>query len=110
MMNINQFRADHLIKLLLSFLLYIKDYLTHTFHNSPFLSLSSLIFIITSVALLYTLRKLWNIIKQLQQHSVFLELTPPAFTDKTSYTTQQLFSVLHHLGSQRTFFERLLGK
>lgn len=42
-------------------------------------------------------------------HYVLLELTPPSLTEKTAYTTKQLFSVLHTVGMQRTFFERLLG-
>lgn len=47
--------------------------------------------------------------KLLRDHYVLLELTPPALTEKTAYTTMQLFSVLHTVGMQRTFFEKLLG-
>ncbi|MGH7203678.1 MAG: hypothetical protein ACREHC_04515, partial [Candidatus Levyibacteriota bacterium] len=59
---------------------------------------------------LYLFRKVWLLIRALKQEQVFLELTPPALTEKTAYTTQQLFSVLHNVGSQRSFMDRLLGK
>jgi hypothetical protein len=48
-------------------------------------------------------------IRLLRQESVFLELTPPAFTEKTAYTTQQFFSLLHNFGNQRSFIDKLLG-
>jgi hypothetical protein len=31
-------------------------------------------------------------------------------TEKTAYTTQQLFSVIHNLGKQRSFIDKILGK
>src|SRR6266403_3373358 len=62
------------------------------------------------IIVLYILRKFWVLKTLLQQEKVFLELTPPALTEKTSYTTQQLFSVLHQLGNQQTLLERILGK
>jgi len=40
---------------------------------------------------------------------MLLELTPPSFTEKQSYTTDQLFSIIHALGSQKSFKDRLLG-
>lgn len=46
----------------------------------------------------------------LSKKSILLELTPPAFTEKTSYTTTQLFSVIHELGKVKTIKDRLLGK
>src|SRR5260221_2417225 len=58
----------------------------------------------------FTLRKVLNIRNYLLQKSIFLELTPPAFTEKTAYTTQQLFSVLHNIGSQRTIVDKFLGR
>ncbi|MCL4415247.1 MAG: hypothetical protein M1365_00890 [Actinobacteria bacterium] len=41
---------------------------------------------------------------------MLLEITPPAFTEKTAYTTQQLFSVFHDLGYKTNFFNSLLGR
>jgi energy-coupling factor transporter ATP-binding protein EcfA2 len=109
MIDIQQIRADHLIKIPLGFFKYTVDYFVHGFHNSPFLVLLVIYFFIL-LGLLFIFRRLWNIKILLQQKSVFLELTPPAFTDKTAYTTQQLFSVLHNVGSQRPILDRLLGK
>ena len=45
----------------------------------------------------------------LAEQSMLLELTPPSFTEQESYTTDQLFSVIHALGNQRSFKDRLLG-
>lgn len=59
---------------------------------------------------LFILTKYWNIRKLLNKESVFLELTPPAFTDKSAYTTQQLFSVIHSIGRQLSFWDRLFGR
>ena len=79
------------------------------YNHAPFL----LPFIIVSciaLSLIYVTRKLLAIKRILNQEQLFLELTPPAFTDKSAYTTQQLFSVLHNIGSQRSIMDRLLGK
>lgn len=45
----------------------------------------------------------------LNEQSMLLELTPPSFTEQEAYTTDQLFSVIHALGNQRSFKDRLLG-
>lgn len=71
------------------------------------------LFIVLAVVigiLLLALRKFLNFRKLLNEEQVFLELTPPAFTDKSAYTTQQLFSVLHSIGRQLSFLDRLLGR
>ena len=60
-------------------------------------------------ALLLLLRKLFVFKKSLQEQSVLLELTPPSFTEKQSYTTDQLFAIIHSLGDQRSIKEKLLG-
>jgi len=70
-------------------------------------------FLISSISLfciMYVLRRFLLLRYSLDQKSVFLELTPPAITDKTAYTTQQLFSILHQAGSQKTFMDKVLGK
>jgi len=46
----------------------------------------------------------------LKEPSVLLELTPPALTEKTSYTTQQLFAVIHNLGAGKSLLAKLLGR
>ncbi len=62
------------------------------------------------VGLLSGLRWLLEIRRSLTDKSVLLELTPPAFSQKTAYTTAQLFTVVHTLGSKRKFIDRVLGR
>lgn len=45
-----------------------------------------------------------------KQKAVFIELTPPAQTDKTTEANQRLFSVLHGLEASRTFADKLLRR
>lgn len=57
-----------------------------------------------------TLSALINLNHVLKRSYVFLELTPPAGTDKASIATQRLFSVLHGLDASRTPKERVLRR
>lgn len=59
------------------------------------------------VLAIITLRLL-DIRRLLDQKSVLLELTPPAFADKTPRATQGLFSVLHRLEETRPWVDKLL--
>ncbi len=61
------------------------------------------------IFLLLIIRKILAIKKLLSEPSMLLELTPPSFTEKQSYTTDQLFSIIHALGNQRSFKDKLLG-
>jgi hypothetical protein len=73
----------------------------------------NLTLIITALLILcfiYVIRKLFSLIDTLKSPSVLLELTPPATTEKSAYTTQQLFSVLHSLGSNRTLSDKIIGR
>ena len=56
------------------------------------------------------LRRYYNFRYQLNQKSIILELTPPAFTHKTPLATEQLFAVLHVIGRSRSWRESLLGR
>ncbi len=71
----------------------------------PLLIISSVL-----IVLLLIIRKLLAVINILKQEHVFLELTPPASTTKSAYTTQQFFSLLHNIGNQRTWIDKLLGR
>ncbi|HSX06305.1 MAG TPA: type IV secretory system conjugative DNA transfer family protein [Candidatus Saccharimonadia bacterium] len=53
--------------------------------------------------------RLLNVRHLLRQKTTLLELTPPAFIDKTLQATQYLFSVLHTLDETRHWLERFLG-
>lgn len=74
----------------------------------PYLLL--VILVMFALGLLFLLRLILQIRRSLRESSVLLELTPPAFTQKTAYTTSQLFSIIHNLGEKRTFLDKLLGK
>lgn len=62
-----------------------------------------------ALVLALVLRKLFAIRRSLNADTVLLELTPPAKTEQDSYTTEQLFSLIHALGHHRSFKDRLLG-
>jgi hypothetical protein len=54
----------------------------------------------------YQLFRLYLIVKQLKEKSILFELQPLKNTEQSSYTTQQLFAILHGLAKQRTFLHR----
>lgn len=58
--------------------------------------------------LIGTILRLYNYRRKYKQKSVLLELTPPAFTNKTPIATAQLFSVLHGLLKSRSFKDAAL--
>lgn len=66
-----------------------------------------------SVFLVFTLffifHKLLLIHLHLQQSFIFLEVRPPRETLQSSYTTQQLFNLMHGLAKQSSWFQKLLG-
>src|SRR3989344_1062387 len=72
--------------------------------------LSNVLPILGLLLALYLLRKFLINKRLLNEDSVLLELTPPAISEKTAYTTSQLFSVIHELGKQKTFTDKLLGR
>lgn len=75
-----------------------------------FLYIILVIFLFVLGILLWLIRRIYLIKNSLKETSILLEITPPAFSEKTAYTTQQLFSVIHNLGDRRTWVEKLLGK
>ncbi len=107
-MDVQKYRADYLIGNLFHNFSFTKV----LFFLSPLFSHILAIFIALAaiIVIIVILRFVISYIFYLKEQSVFLEITPPAFTQKTAYTTQQLFSVLHTIGNQRTVFERLTGK
>ncbi len=105
-MDFQKLRADYLLDNFLSSLHLEKDLIVSQY--SSFIPL--VLFLLGLTAIVFILRKFLTIRKSLNETSILLELTPPAFMQKTAYTTQQLFSVIHNLGDRRTFWEKLLGK
>jgi hypothetical protein len=59
------------------------------------------------VYILYQACRLYLFLKQLKEKSVLFELQPLKNTEQSSYTTQQLFAILHGLAKQRSFIHRL---
>ncbi len=69
-----------------------------------FLSVTIFLLIVLNI-----LRKLLIVFLQLKQSFTFLEVNPPQETLKSSYTTQQLFTLIHGLAKQRSLLHRLIG-
>jgi hypothetical protein len=69
------------------------------------LKIASIAFIALYVC--YQLFRLYFIIKQLKEKSILFELQPLKNTEQSSYTTQQLFAILHGLAKQRSLINRL---
>ncbi|OGE32844.1 hypothetical protein A3C59_04445 [Candidatus Daviesbacteria bacterium RIFCSPHIGHO2_02_FULL_36_13] len=58
-----------------------------------------------AIRLILRLKKIFN------EESVLLEITPPAYIDKSAYTTQRLFEILHQeLNWDRSWMDKLLGR
>src|ERR1035437_6110578 len=78
-------------------------------HN-PLSLLPILILIIFVILLSFFLRLFLRIKKSVEEMPVLLEITPPSRTEKTAYTTTQLFSTFHGLIKEQTILDKLLGK
>ncbi len=69
------------------------------------------IYVFVVIALIiYLVRKILILRRNFLQESVLLEITPPAFTEKSAYTTEQLFSVIHNAKNGNKFINLLLDK
>src|ERR1035437_3416798 len=78
-------------------------------HN-PLSLLPILILIIFVILLAVILRLFFRIKKSVKEVPILLEITPPSHTEKTAYTTTQLFSTFHGLVREQTLLDKLLGK
>ncbi len=78
---------------------------SHSIFVSPIFIISLVVFIL----LLLLFRWIYVLWRATTEKSILLELTPPAFTDKSAYTTKELFSVIHGLGKHQRLLERFLG-
>src|SRR3989344_275483 len=87
-----------------------KDGLNIAAQNTTIPFIPILLLLPVSLILFLIARVLLNMRRSLKEPFVLLEITPPAFTEKTSYTTAQFFSVIHRLGKDKTFGERVLGR
>ncbi len=104
-MNVQQLRADYLVGSVFKNFNLVKLN-SDIFYSFPF----ALLLVTISIAfILLIVRRLLFIKHSLDEKSVLLELTPPSITEKNAYTTDQLFSIIHSLGNQRSFRDKLLG-
>lgn len=83
----------------------LREFFSALYSLLPFISV-----VLLFLLLVYVLRRIFLLREILKNKTVLLELTPPATTEKSSYTTQQLFSVIHSLGIQKTLIDKLLGR
>jgi hypothetical protein len=74
------------------------SYLAYILPFIPFIIWLLVIFLVFYIFLTF-----YAFVTSLRKKTIFLQLTPPARTDKTAYTTQQLFLVLHNAGMQKSF-------
>ncbi len=107
MVNVEQLRIDHIVGQVIPHSFNVKDLSSFASDNSNILLGIGTVFGL--LVILLVIRRIFLIKSAIKQQSVLLELTPPAITEKTSYTTQQLFLVIHNLGEHKTFIDRLLG-
>ncbi len=103
--NWHHLEAGYLLDRFTSF----SSHALNTFHISIFLAPRFIILFIILILIALITRKIYSLIKSLTEDSVLLELTPPAFTDKSAFTTEQLFSVIHGMGKGQRIWERLMG-
>ncbi len=106
-MNAEKLKAGYWLNKLWLILLHLKDNFFPVVNNS--LVLHAIVVIAFFSVILYFLRKIIFLRKSLNELSVLLELTPPTVTEKSAYTTDQLFSIIHALGNQRSFKDKLLS-
>jgi len=83
--------------------------LFHLITHPTFFTLIFLVLAVILTIVIFLLRKSLILKRLLDQKTVLLEITPPAFTDKTALNTQNFFSVIHGLGKDRNLKNRLLG-
>lgn len=89
---------------------HLVDKLVSSSRSSFFLSPAFLIFFIGFVILFLFIRWLYILRSSYKTKAVLLELTPPSLTEKTPYTTTQLFSIVHELGKNKNLSDKILGK
>lgn len=84
-------------------------------YNYIYFNLLPFLFFITSITcflliILIIGLKIYFIYKSTKEEIVFLEITPPSNADQSSYSTEQLFTTLHSLGSQISAIQGFIGK
>jgi len=88
-----------------------QTYLFYLFGSSFFQSrfTTILLVLVLLTFIFFLLYRFYLVFKALNESRVLIELTPPLITEKSSYTTERLFLLLHELGNQRSFLDTLIG-
>lgn len=105
--NWHNLEAGYLVNQVVSYFQHGKN---ETFFSSVVFSPLFLTSLFIFIGAVIVIRWLYSLRSSLTEETVLLELTPPALTEKTSYTTTQLFSVVHELGKVKSLTDRILGK
>lgn len=104
MNNLDALRADYWLNKFYNYILNLKDNLILQNEVIYPLGVASVLVVLSMV-----IRKLLVIKNSLKEQSMLLELTPPSFIEQESYTTDQLFSIIHSIGSQGSLKDKILG-
>jgi len=90
-------------------LVFLNPYFTSLslFFNEIKPLLTTVALTLVSLYVIFWLLKLYLTWKESTRAVTFLEVTPLALTELSSFTTTQLFSAVHGLAKQRSWFDRL---
>ncbi len=91
---------------LLSHISFLSPFINHMSPQIPFY-IYFIPYIVITLCIAWTI---YIIRKQFKQETILLELVPPSKTEKTIYSTKQLFSVIHSLGHDRSIFNFFKNK
>ena len=108
MKDFQALRADNVIGNFLSSYPHLTGALGKDFQLFTSLFILALSILAIGLILLIGLR-IYYFLKLLKDKDVLLELTPPAITEQSAYSTEKLFQLINSLGSQRSIKDILLG-
>lgn len=95
MNNWQQLRADYLWSRFTANFSHSNSGFLKVITHNPLFSLPLLILIIFLVLLILLFRFIFRLKKTIQEVPVILEITPPSHTEKTAYTTTQLYCLFN---------------
>ncbi len=106
---INNLRFDHIIHTPLLYVQHEFQSLSSRQQHTHLLA-PTIEFLVFVSILAYIIHKVFIFRNNFKQNAILLEITPPAITQKSAYTTEQLFSVIHNSRSGNRLRNWLFGK
>ncbi len=106
----HHWEAGYILSRLTASLPHLKDEFINFAHHSPFSSFPFILFLVVCVLVILIARWYFNFRKLMNEESVLLEITPPTISEKSAYTTQEFFSMIHGLSKRDSFTDKLLGR